>query len=83
MYPALCNIISNLSNFKVGINAATALSIPGNRNGYGSNYLRIWSAALTALDQSNNHTDFNEYKHRDNLQEQVFHSNYSNSIAVY
>lgn len=71
IFNTLCSTIETSPNFKVRTNACLALMSPQNRQGYGKYYENIWSCLLTALDQSNNMTDFNEYKHRDALQDQL------------
>ncbi|XP_055605953.1 HEAT repeat-containing protein 6 [Uranotaenia lowii] len=71
IFPALCQIVINSNNFKVRINSASALSVISIRAHYATYYLEIWSSLLKALEQSDNLIDYNEYKHRDNLQEQL------------
>ncbi|KXJ81451.1 hypothetical protein RP20_CCG019819 [Aedes albopictus] len=71
IFPALCQIVINSNNFKVRINASAALSVIDSRSHYGSYFLTVWSSLLKALEQSDNLMDYNEYKHRDNLQEQL------------
>ncbi|XP_055629394.1 HEAT repeat-containing protein 6 [Toxorhynchites rutilus septentrionalis] len=71
IFPALCHIVINSNNFKVRINSAAALSVIENRSHYGGYFIEIWSSLLKALEQSDNLVDYNEYKHRDNLQEQL------------
>ncbi|CRL02980.1 CLUMA_CG016347, isoform A [Clunio marinus] len=70
VFPALCNVIKTSPNFKVRINASAAFTIPSREN-FGGHFIDIWSCLLDALEQSNNLTDFNEYKHRDTLQDQL------------
>ena len=69
-FPSLCTVIQSSPNFKVRINACAAFSIPS-RDNFGTFFVDIWSVLLIALEQSNNLTDFNEYKHRDTLQDQL------------
>lgn len=45
--------------------------MPENRSYYGIHYFQIWKSLLDALDNSQNIEDFSEYKHRDNLIDQV------------
>ncbi|XP_058828789.1 HEAT repeat-containing protein 6 [Topomyia yanbarensis] len=71
IFPALCTIVIKSNNFKVRINSAAALSVVKNRPHYGTYFIQIWGSLLTALEQSDNLIDYNEYKHRDNLQEQL------------
>ncbi|XP_062552864.1 HEAT repeat-containing protein 6 [Armigeres subalbatus] len=71
IFPALCQIVINSNNFKVRINASAALSVIDTRSYYGIYFVPVWSSLLKALEQSDNLVDYNEYKHRDNLQEQL------------
>ncbi|EAT38851.1 AAEL009289-PA [Aedes aegypti] len=71
IFPALCQIVINSNNFKVRINASAALSVINVRSHYGIYFVTVWSSLLKALEQSDNLVDYNEYKHRDNLQEQL------------
>lgn len=52
-------------NFKVRIRSAAALSIPGKRAQYGSleQFAQIWNALVTALQKSEDTTDFLEFKY--------------------
>ena len=70
VFPSLCNTIRSSPNFKVRINASIAFTIPSREN-FSTFFLEIWSCLLVSLEQSNNLTDFNEYKHRDTLQDQL------------
>lgn len=70
VFPALCDVIRTSPNFKVRINACVAFTVP-KREHFGNFFINIWSCLLVALEQSNNLTDFNEYKHRDTLQDQL------------
>ncbi|XP_050093715.1 HEAT repeat-containing protein 6 [Anopheles aquasalis] len=72
VFPALCEVVVNSPNFKVRINAAQALAVVERRSHYGGTYFHtIWTALLQALEQSDNLQDYNEYKRRDTLQEQL------------
>ncbi|XP_055530262.1 HEAT repeat-containing protein 6 [Wyeomyia smithii] len=71
IFPALCQIAINSNNFKVRINSVAALSVIQSRAFYGGYFIQIWSSLLKALEQSDNLIDYNEYRHRDNLQEQL------------
>lgn len=64
-------LVVSCKNFKVRINAAVALSAPNERLAYGCFYVPVWTALLKALENSQNMNDFTEYKHRDNLVDQV------------
>lgn len=71
VFPTLCDLIVNCTNFKVRINGVAALAVPAKRIHYGSHFTVIWNAMLHALDQANHLTDFSEYNHRDNLLDQL------------
>ena len=71
MFIALTKLVQDVHNFKVRINAALALSVPSSREHYGSCYIITWIALLNGLDNSENMEDFSEYKHHDNLLDQV------------
>ncbi|XP_057658257.1 HEAT repeat-containing protein 6 isoform X1 [Diorhabda carinulata] len=71
VFNSLNELVVGFSNFKVRINAALALSCVSKREYYGDFYLHIWMSLLLSLENSQNLEDFNEYKHRDNLVEQV------------
>uniref|UniRef100_A0A2M4CGA3 HEAT repeat-containing protein 6 n=1 Tax=Anopheles darlingi TaxID=43151 RepID=A0A2M4CGA3_ANODA len=72
VFPALCEVVVNSPNFKVRINAAQALAVAERRSHYGGTFFyTIWTALLQAMEQSDNLQDYNEYKRRDTLQEQL------------
>ncbi|XP_050073590.1 HEAT repeat-containing protein 6 [Anopheles maculipalpis] len=71
VFPALCETVVNSPNFKVRINAAQALTVIGKREHFGAFFQPTWLALLQALEQSDNLVDYNEYKRRDSLQEQL------------
>lgn len=71
IFPVLCNLVHNFRNFKVRINAALALGVPEHRTLYGQYYTAVWKALLAGLDNSEHMADFNEYKHRDALLDQI------------
>nr|CAH7726600.1 unnamed protein product [Callosobruchus chinensis] len=71
VFNALNELVISFKNFKVRINAALALSSPKCREHYDNFYYPVWIALLKALENSGNIEDFNEYKHRDNLVEQI------------
>lgn len=64
-YKALTSVVMSCKNFKVRIRSAAALSVPGNRAQYGSReqFTQIWSALVTALQKSEDTTDFLEFKY--------------------
>lgn len=69
------DLVVNFRNFKVRINAALALAVPEKRTHYGHSYFDIWNALLNSLDNTQNIEDFSEFKHRDNLIDQVNYLN--------
>lgn len=71
VFPSLCEIIRTSANFKVRIHATCSVTSPQNRSEFGVYFMNIWCTLLMALEQSNHLIDFNEYKHRDSLQEQL------------
>ncbi|XP_006833688.1 PREDICTED: HEAT repeat-containing protein 6-like [Chrysochloris asiatica] len=72
-YTALTSVVTSCKNFKVRIKSATALSIPGKREQYGSieQYRQIWNALVTALQKSEDTTDFLEFKYCASLRTQI------------
>ncbi|XP_045442122.1 HEAT repeat-containing protein 6 isoform X3 [Pipistrellus kuhlii] len=72
-YKALTSVVTSCKNFKVRIRSATALSIPGKREHYGSvdQYAQIWNALVTALQKSEDTTDFLEFKYCASLRTQI------------
>ncbi|XP_065366080.1 HEAT repeat-containing protein 6 [Calliphora vicina] len=71
LYSALCHVIVHHSNFKVRINASTAITNITERSHFGVYYEKFWSSVLEAIEQSYNLDSFHEYNHRDSLQEQL------------
>uniref|UniRef100_A0A7N5KAM5 HEAT repeat-containing protein 6 n=1 Tax=Ailuropoda melanoleuca TaxID=9646 RepID=A0A7N5KAM5_AILME len=72
-YYALTSVVTSCKNFKVRIRSATALSIPSKREHYGSvdQYVQIWNALVTALQKSEDTTDFLEFKYCASLRTQI------------
>ncbi|KAM8945069.1 HEAT repeat-containing protein 6 isoform 2-T2 [Lycaon pictus] len=72
-YNALTSVVTSCKNFKVRIRSATALSIPSKREHYGSvdQYVQIWNALVTALQKSEDTTDFLEFKYCASLRTQI------------
>ncbi|XP_037664918.1 HEAT repeat-containing protein 6 isoform X2 [Choloepus didactylus] len=72
-YSALTAVVTSCKNFKVRIKSATALSIPVKREHYGSveQYAQIWKALVTALQKSEDTTDFLEFKYCASLRTQI------------
>lgn len=71
MFQTLTSLVVNFRNFKVRINAAAALATPVSRAMYGTHFVTIWDGLMNGLDNSQTMEDFNEYKHQDNLVNQV------------
>ncbi|XP_073653495.1 HEAT repeat-containing protein 6 isoform X4 [Tursiops truncatus] len=72
-YNALTSVVTSCKNFKVRIRSAAALSVPGKREHYGSvdQYAQIWNALVTALQKSEDTTDFLEFKYCASLRTQI------------
>nr|XP_048302631.1 HEAT repeat-containing protein 6 [Myodes glareolus] len=72
-YKALTSVVMSCKNFKVRIRSAAALSIPGKRAQYGSleQFAQIWNALVTALQKSEDTTDFLEFKYCASLRTHV------------
>ncbi|XP_060059919.1 HEAT repeat-containing protein 6 [Erinaceus europaeus] len=72
-YSALTSVVTSCKNFKVRIRSAAALSIPSKREHYGSvdQYAQIWNALVTALQKSEDTTDFLEFKYSASLRTQI------------
>ncbi|KAL5274864.1 HEATR6 family protein [Megaselia abdita] len=71
VFDSLCFLALNNVNFKVRITATVALQKIENRTLYGDHFIHIWKSLILAMEHSDNLVDFNEYTHRDNLQEQL------------
>uniref|UniRef100_F7E777 HEAT repeat-containing protein 6 n=1 Tax=Callithrix jacchus TaxID=9483 RepID=F7E777_CALJA len=72
-YNALTSVVTSCKNFKVRIRSAAALSVPGKREQYGSvdQYAQVWNALVTALQKSEDTTDFLEFKYCASLRTQI------------
>ncbi|XP_048252221.1 HEAT repeat-containing protein 6-like [Haliotis rufescens] len=70
---ALSSVVKDCKNFKVRINGALALSVPRERNAYGSSelYASVWESLIEALRSSEDISDFAEFRYRDNLTDQI------------
>lgn len=64
-------LVVGFTNLKVRINAALALASPQRREHYRHFFIPVWVALLKALENSQTIDDIGEYKHRDNLIDQV------------
>ncbi|RZC35907.1 HEAT repeat-containing protein 6 [Asbolus verrucosus] len=71
VFNALIDLVMNFRNFKVRINAAVALASPKKREFYKQFFHPVWMALTKGLETAQNMEDFNEYKHRDHLVEQI------------
>ena len=73
IYKALTAVVKQCNNFKVKINAATALSVPQTRRCYGdvTEMTSIWDSLVGALRTAESITDFGEFRYREHLVEQV------------
>lgn len=71
VYPALCSLIIECQNFKVRTNGSIALSIPSTRQQYGTYFIKCWTSLLKALEKTEDIINFHEYKHRDDLMDQL------------
>ena len=71
VFSNLTALTQECKNLKVRINAAVALRAPANRTQYGDYYVPIWRGIMAAMENAANVDDFTEYKHKDNLIEQV------------
>ncbi|XP_047029951.1 HEAT repeat-containing protein 6 [Helicoverpa zea] len=71
VFSSLCTLAKECKNLKVRINAASALRAPSARAHYGEHYALVWRGVLAAMENVADVDDFNEYKHKDNLTEQL------------
>ncbi|KAG1652502.1 HEAT repeat-containing protein 6 [Nymphon striatum] len=74
VFSALIKMLTSCPNYKVRINAASALSILNCRSHFGPDvekYLVHLKCLLNALDTLEDITDFNEFKHMETLRNQV------------
>ncbi|XP_077298499.1 HEAT repeat-containing protein 6 [Arctopsyche grandis] len=68
---SLCELLGTCRNLKVCIHAASALCSPMNRRYYGDSYIAVWTSILKALNSVYHTEDFTEYKHKNNLIDQL------------
>lgn len=71
VFSSLCTLAQECKNLKVRINAAVALGAPSARSQYGEHYAFVWRGVMAAMENTANVDDFTEYKHKDNLIEQL------------
>lgn len=68
---ALFRTIQESNNFKVKINAITALRRVEERKSYGQYFLPIWNTLIQVLVETSNLINYSEYKYKDSLEDQV------------
>ena len=87
LFTALLEALADCKNFKVRISAAVALTSLRIRSKYGNAdmFVKVWVETLKALEKSEELTDFTEFKHKENLQEQVkyFYSSLEMNFFIY
>lgn len=71
LFPALSQLIVQHANFKVRINATAVLLQLEQRQDLGNHFALVWRSILEALERSNALDSFEEYNHRDALQQQL------------
>lgn len=71
VFSTLGCLVESFKNYKVRIQACSALCSVGCREEYGTDYLSVWRALLHGLDNAQNIVDFQEIRHRDELINQV------------
>lgn len=67
VFSTLGCLVESFKNYKVRIQACSALCSVGAREAYGTEYLSVWRALLHGLDNAQNIVDFQEIRHRDEL----------------
>uniref|UniRef100_A0A023FFS6 HEAT repeat-containing protein 6 n=1 Tax=Amblyomma cajennense TaxID=34607 RepID=A0A023FFS6_AMBCJ len=71
VFAALLSSLNTCSNFKVRIQAASALAVPKERDIYGRVMQTVWSGTLTALEGTKQQVDYRELQHQEQLREQL------------
>ena len=73
---SLCTVVRDCKNFKVRINAATALSSPRERSQYGDSdlYCRVWQGMIEAFETAEDIADYIDFRYRDTLTDQVWYT---------
>lgn len=71
LYAALNQLMVQHGNFKVRINATAVLLQIEHRADFGLHYASVWRSLLAAIERSNALDTFEEYNHRDGLQQQL------------
>ncbi|EDV99652.1 HEAT repeat-containing protein 6 [Drosophila grimshawi] len=71
LFAALSQLLVQHANFKVRINATSVLLQIEQRADFGVHYATVWRSLLEAIERSNALDTFEEYNHRDGLQQQL------------
>ncbi|KAI8034520.1 HEAT repeat-containing protein 6 [Drosophila gunungcola] len=71
LFPALNELTVRHANFKVRTNAAGVLRQVEQRQDLGAHFALVWRSLLEALERSNALDSYEEYNHRDALQQQL------------
>ncbi|XP_039500504.1 HEAT repeat-containing protein 6 [Drosophila santomea] len=71
LFPTLCQLVVQHANFKVRTNAAGVLLQVEQRQDFSTHFPLVWRSLLDALVRSNALESFEEYNHRDALQQQL------------
>ncbi|EDV45399.1 HEAT repeat-containing protein 6 [Drosophila erecta] len=71
LFPTLCQLVVQHANFKVRTNAAGVLLQVEQRQDFSAHFPLVWRSLLDALVRSNALESFEEYNHRDALQQQL------------
>nr|XP_032517366.1 HEAT repeat-containing protein 6-like [Danaus plexippus plexippus] len=69
VFPKLCTLTQDCKNLKVRITAAVALRV--SRTHCGQYYGMLWRGVMAAMENAANVDDYTEYRHKDNLVEQL------------
>ncbi|XP_017853286.1 HEAT repeat-containing protein 6 [Drosophila busckii] len=71
LFTALSQLIVQHANFKVRINATAVLLQIEQRADFGTHFAAVWRSLMAAVERSNALDTFEEYNHRDGLQQQL------------
>ncbi|XP_033168392.1 HEAT repeat-containing protein 6 [Drosophila mauritiana] len=71
LFPTLCQLVVQHANFKVRTNAVGVLLQVEQRQDFSAHFPLLWRSLLDALVRSNLLESFEEYNHRDALQQQL------------
>lgn len=71
VFDALISSLNTCSNFKVRIQAASALAVAKERDTYGRHMATVWSGTLAALEGTKQQVDYRELQHQEQLREQL------------